>query len=391
MLEAKAEAWKQILDDSIHTADDSKMWKVIKSLNGTPSNNSPNEAMSFEGRLIISNKRKADIFVNHYAKVCGSRMSKTDRSLNREHKKWFRSARKGALEPPQNHPAKIGRDSVLNLSSEPVKSAGDEEAQSRMKDPKTPPEAVDEEDPESDFHEFTLTELRSAISKMKSRGAPGPDNIPPQFLKNLGPKALERLLKIFNLCLRTGDVPQPWRNATIIPLLKNGKPASALASFRPISLTSCVVKLLERMISKRLYFMAERGNWFSRLQAGFRKGRGVEDQILRITQKITDGLHGHEKSVLVLLDFSKAYDTVWRQRLLQSLLDQDVPNQYVLFLTNFLQNRQAKVQFNGTLSRSRKMCQGLPQGSVLAPILFLFYINNLASLTISRYPCMPTM
>ena len=101
---------------------------------------------------------------------------------------------------------------------------------------------------------------------------------------------MEKLLQIFNKCLTSGDVPQPWKNATIIPLLKNGKPASALASYRPISLTSCVVKLLERMFSERLYFLAERGNWFSRLQAGFRKGRGVEDQILRITQRISDGI-----------------------------------------------------------------------------------------------------
>ena len=136
--------------------------------------------------------------------------------------------------------------------------------------------------------------------------------------------------------------------------------------------------------------MAERGGWFSKLQAGFRKGRGVEDQILRITQRISDGFHKSERSILTLLDFSKAYDTVWRERLLSSLIDRGVPGRYVLFLRNFLLNRQARVRFNGELSRSRKMSQGLPQGSVLAPILFLFYIDNLASLlpndlTVSMY------
>ena len=180
------------------------------------------------------------------------------------------------------------------------------------------------------------------------------------------------------------NVPQIWRDAVIVPLLKANKPASDLASFRPISLTSCVVKVMERMVSERLYDMAERNGWFSKLQAGFRKGRGVEDQILRITQKIDDGFQKKpaERSVLTLLDFSKVYDydTVWRERLLLTLLDNGVPNWYVLWLSNFLSNRQAKVRYNGAFSGYRKMSQGLPQGSVLAPILFLFYIDELAKL-----------
>ena len=383
--QARTDAWREILDDATNAQDDSKLWKVIKSLNGSPENNSPNEAMSFGGRLITSNKRKADIFVNHYAKVSGSQMSKSDRDLNRDTKKRLRAIGNGAPGTSQPRPTKIGRNPD-QIRSGPVKEGGEELNHSRPSNPVVP----SNRDQETDFPEFTLNELKGAISKIKSRGAPGPDNIPPMFLKNLGPKALERLLLIFNECLRSGDVPQPWKNATIIPILKRGKPTSALASYRPISLTSCVVKLLERMFSERLYFLAERGNWFSRLQAGFRKGRGVEDQILRMTQRISDGINAYERSILVLLDFSKAYDTVWRQRLLQTLQDQGVPNQFVLFLSNFLQNRQAKVRFNGALSKSRKMSQGLPQGSVLAPILFLFYINNLASLlpadlTISMY------
>ena len=78
---------------------------------------------------------------------------------------------------------------------------------------------------------ITMRELKKAISKMKAKGASGPDDIPPQFLKHLGPLALEHLLRIFNLSLATGKCPQIWRNAIIIPLLKVGKPAGDLASF----------------------------------------------------------------------------------------------------------------------------------------------------------------
>ena len=328
IIEAKTEAWKKVLADSDPSCDDSKMWKVIRSLNGTPESNSPNEAMAYRGRLITSNKRKADIFVNHYSTISKVQLSKEDRAEHRSLKSKLREAR------------------TTDASVQP----------------------------------FTLSELRNAIQRMKSRGAPGPDRIPPTFLKHLGPKALRKLLELFNMSLRTSVTPQSWRNATIIPLLKTNKPPSDLASFRPISLTSCVAKLMERMLSDRLYDLGERSGCFSELQAGFRKGRGVEDQILRVTQRITDGFHNREKSLLVLLDFSKAYDTIWRQRLLLTLLKRGIPKDYVLWLANFLENRQARGKFNGSVSKSKIMTQGLPQGAVLAPVLFLFYINELALL-----------
>ena len=325
---AKEESWKELLEETITDADDIKMWHLIKSLNGTPDANSPNEAMVHKGKKITTDKGKANAFVNHYAKVSDLTFSKEDRNLNRNLRK------------------RIDR--------------------SRTQD--------------GQITDFTMHELTKAIKKMKKKGAAGPDDIPPVFLKNLGSDALNELLDIFNLSLHSAACPQIWRNAIIIPILKAGKPASDLASFRPISLTSCIVKALERMIAERLYYLAETNVWFSKLQAGFRKGRGCEDQILKIAQAIEDGFQQKKRSVLVLLDFSKAYDTVWRQKLLMSMADKGVPMPYVIWLFGFLQNRQARVRFNGTLGRSRSLHQGLPQGSVLAPILFLFYINNLAEI-----------
>ena len=327
---AKEESWRETLDDVVTEADDVKMWRLIKYLNGTPCSNSPNEVMVKDGKRIISDIDKADTFNTHYSQVSRLKFTREERATNRKLKQ--------------------------TMSNNP--------------------------DPGLDYNDFTLAELETAIKKMKRKGAAGPDDIPPTFLKNLGPAALGRLLYIFNLSLIKSECPQIWKNAVIIPLLKVGKPASRLDSFRPISLTSCVVKAMERMLAERLFTLAENNGWFSCLQAGFRKGRSCEDQILKITQAIEDGFHRnpHKRSVLVLLDFSKAYDTVWREKLLGSMIEKGVPTYITNWLHGFLRNRMASVRFNGTLSSWRQFKQGLPQGSVLSPILFLFYINNLADL-----------
>ena len=327
---AKEDSWRDLLEDTMEEANDSKLWGVIKSLNGTPETNSPNEAMKHKGKTITSSEKKAEIFAKHYASVSRHKFTKEERDTNREFKKRLRST--------------AGKD--------------------------------------ADWRPFTMAELKRAIKKMKRKSAAGPDGIPPSFLKELGPSALTELLGISNACFSGSLCPQIWRLAHIIPLLKAGKPASDLASYRPISLTSCIVKALERMVNDRLYYLAESQGWFHPAQAGFRKGRGCDDQIARVIQEIQDGFQHSpfKRSVIVLLDFSKAYDTVWKEKLLLSMLDQGVPSPYVRWLNSFLMNREAKVRINGRLGKAARMRQGLPQGSVLSPILFLFYINNLAKI-----------
>ena len=325
---AKAESWKEVLEDAINGTDERKMWTFIKSLNGTPDNNSPNEVMKHKGVIISSNNKKADIIASHYAKVSSHTFTAEERKLNLKCKRLLKSA------SANNHSCA----------------------------------------------KFNMTELKKAISRMKGKGAPGPDGLPPQFFKALTEKALVALLHIYNESWESGFSPQSWRNAIIIPLLKAGKPPSEIASFRPVSLTSVMVKILERMISNRLHHLAEENGWFSDLQAGFRQHRSCEDQIIRLTQAIEDGFQKKkmERSVLVLLDFSKAYDMVWQEKLLVDMIEKGVPMQYVHWLRGFLLNRQANVRFCEATSKTYKMRQGLPQGSVLSPILFLFYINECA-------------
>ena len=106
-----------------------------------------------------------------------------------------------------------------------------------------------------------MFKLEQAIHAMRRKGAAGQDGIPPSFLKELGPYRKEELLRIYNLSFNTAKCPGSWLLATIVSLLKAKKPASDLALYRPISLTSCIAKCLERMVANKLYFLAETNGW----------------------------------------------------------------------------------------------------------------------------------
>ena len=334
-LEARKDQWKEIVSSAIGDLDERRMWQFIKSLNGSPDTNSPNEALKIGNKRIVSPKKKAELFVQHYAKVSKLKLSREERKLSLKLKRLLGS---------------------------------------KVEQPET-------------FPDFTMQELETAIKRMRRKGAPGEDDIPPAFLKELGPVAKKELLDICNQSLRESKCPQIWLNAIIIPLLKAGKSPSQLASFRPVSLTSCVSKALERMFAERIYYLAESNQWFSSIQAGFRRGHSCADQIIRIVQAIEDGFQQPKmnRAVLVLLDYSKAFDMVWRQRLLLTMAEKGVPLACVKWLFGFLNNRQAKVKLHGVLSSSKPLRQGVPQGCVLSPLLFLFFINNLAECLVEEF------
>ena len=209
---------------------------------------------------------------------------------------------------------------------------------------------------------FSLTELSTAISNLSSSTASGPDQIAYPLLKHLPEPAQLLLLSLFNRSWHSHTFPSSWKPTTIIPIHKPGKPTSSPSSFRPISLTSCISKLFERLILSCLTFHLESNHLLSTCQAGFRPGRSSLDQILTLSQSIWDGFQ----------NFSKAFDSVWHSALFHKL-----PPCFVLWVRSFLSDRRAKVQVGGSHSRSFRIRRGVPQGSVLGPVLFILFVDDI--------------
>ena len=215
--------------------------------------------------------------------------------------------------------------------------------------------------PEQAFHQ---DELQSAHKQIKVGKAAGPDEIAPDLLKHLPADVEVELLKILNHSWLEGWCPQSWRDAVIIPFLKKDKDPQSVDSYRPIALTSTICKLLERMIVNRLSWWLEEHSLLSPWQAGFRKGRSTVDQCLRLSQHISDGFQSSERlrTRMTLFDFSKAYDRVWRTGLLQKMHLLGIPARFLVWISSWQTNRQARVRLNAKVGRSRTFKEGLPQG-----------------------------
>ena len=224
---------------------------------------------------------------------------------------------------------------------------------------------------------FKMVELDDALKILIDTKSPGPDKITNAMLTHLGNKAKTKLLGIFNNSWTKGKVPQEWRKANMVPILKKGKDKKNVSSYRPISLTSCTGKLLERMVNNRLSWYLEDEKILCQEQAGFRQNRSTEDQVTYIAQSIEDGLQDKKHTLAVWVDLEKAFDKVWKEGLKLKLKRCGVSGNMYRWISSFLNNRKARVQANGKYSREKTLKEGVPQGGVLSPTLFLVFINDI--------------
>ncbi|UYV78301.1 hypothetical protein LAZ67_16000903, partial [Cordylochernes scorpioides] len=231
------------------------------------------------------------------------------------------------------------------------------------------------------FHEkINMKELDYALENTDLNKTPGPDGIHGQMISNLGKNGKEKLLDIFNNSWKTGKLPQDWKTATIIPIKKLDKSADDPKNYRPISLTSICCKLMEKIILRRLTYHLDTRNLLPEEQYGFRKGHGTIDQLLFFTQKVKDAQNRKptNHTIAAFLDLTQAFDKVWKNKLITKLYKHfKIDGKAITWINDFLKNRYIRVKYNGTLSKTFKLYQGLPQGSVLSPTLFTLFIAGI--------------
>ena len=210
---------------------------------------------------------------------------------------------------------------------------------------------------------------------LKLRKTPGPDNITNEMILHLGRK--KKLLQLFNDGWRTGTVPQVWREAIMIPILKRSKHKSKAESYRPIGLTSCVGKLMECLINTRFMWHLEDKKYITPEQAAFKQDRSTEDQITYIAQAIEDAFQDQKHTLAVWIDLEKAFDKVWKEGLKLKLHQCGVAGRMFKWIGQYMHKRKAKVQIKQHLSKKRTLRQGIPQGVLLSPTLFLILIRDI--------------
>ena len=239
---------------------------------------------------------------------------------------------------------------------------------------------------------FSMPELDASLDRMATGKACGVDNVYAEHLKHLGPGAKDTLLRLTNSSFRTGVLPRRWLQSIIVALLKNGKPSDIPASYRPVSLTSVICRCVERMIANRLVHYLETHGCLPDEQSGFRKTRSTVDQLAALVDVIVEAFNtrmrraevsGNETSGRVLAVFvgwMKAFDKVDHGLLISKLRLMQVPHTIVRWIANFLQDRTANVRVGTSYSRTKRTTCGVPQGSVLGPILFIIFMSDLSRL-----------
>jgi hypothetical protein len=229
-------------------------------------------------------------------------------------------------------------------------------------------------------------DIAFVLRNTKKNKAPGPDEIPNQALQALGPRFLQVMTCLTERCWQIGYYPRQLKAARTVVLRKLGKEDySQPGSWRPIALLNTMGKIVEALAARRLSILAEQNGLLPPEQMGNRPGRSTETALQLLTEQIQTVWQSNEHVASVLsLDISGAFDTVDHQRLLQNMKEKGVPGWFCRWTRSFLQDRTTTLLIDGEETVSRRLPAGVPQGSPLSPILFLFYNSPL--LDVLRQP-----
>ncbi len=223
---------------------------------------------------------------------------------------------------------------------------------------------------------FDEVDVWNIMSHLNVSKASGPDNISQRFLKECAHSLAAPFCRLFQRSMNDGIFPTAWKISNISPVFKKAV-RFLKENYRPVSLLSCISKVMERVVYNTLYQYFKRHGLLSERNSGFKENDCTINQLIHLCNNIYKGLDKSKDVCLVFLDVSKAFDKVYHKGLLLKLEQLGVCGNLLKWLESYLSNRKQRVVINGQMSDSKSINASVPQGSILGPLLFLVYVNDL--------------
>ena len=225
---------------------------------------------------------------------------------------------------------------------------------------------------------LTQQDILDILLNLNPNKASGFDQISPRMLKCTAHSIHVPLTRLFNMSLQEGIYPQSWKLANVTPVFKKGDPSS-VNNYRPISLLCCISKVMEKAVFKYVFNFLRDSDIIYKFQSGFMPGHCTTHQLVYLYHLFSQALDNHKKVRIVFGDISKAFDKVWHEGIIYKLKNYGITGTLNEWFSSYLHNRKQQVVINGCVSDQGAIKAGVPQGSVLGPLLFLVFINDMTA------------